>query len=363
MHCGLCTAGGGRKSALNKLKVTIVGGSGYTGGELLRLLLFHPQTEIKQITSRTYPGKFIHRVHPNLRKVSTLKFCSPDELEPCDTLFLCLPHGESMQQIDKYRSLAPRIVDLSADFRLKDKAAYQKWYHTDHIHPELLNQFIYGIPELHRQEMKTANWVSSAGCNATATILGLYPLFKSDLVESAATVVEVKAGSSEAGNKSTEGSHHPVRSGCVRSFMPTQHRHAAEMIQELSFGRKIQIHFSATAIDMVRGVLATCHVFLKNKLQEKDIWQLYRAAYAEEPFIRLVKDREGIYRYPEPKLLTGTNFCDIGFELDADSNRLVVISAIDNLMKGAAGQAVQAFNLMHGFEETTALQFPGLHPV
>ncbi len=348
---------------MSKSKVTIVGGSGYTGGELLRLLLFHPHAEIRQITSQSNPGKFVHRIHPNLRKISALKFCSPDEVEGCDTLFLCLPHGESMRQIERYRTLAPKIIDLSADFRLKDKADYQKWYHTDHSQPELLNQFIYGIPELHRQEIKQASLVSSAGCNATATILGLFPLYKSDLVESDRTVVEVKVGSSEAGNKSSESSHHPVRSGCVRSFMPTQHRHVAEMIQELSFGKKIQIHFSATAIDMVRGVLATCHVFLKNKLQEKDIWQLYRQTYGDEPFIRLVKDREGIYRYPEPKLLIGSNFCDIGFELDADSNRLVIISAIDNLMKGAAGQAVQAFNLMHGFEETIGLQFPGLHPV
>jgi len=351
---------------LNKIKVAIVGGSGYTGGELIRLLLFHPHADIRQITSRSNPGKYIYRTNPNLRKISSLKFCSPDELETCDTLFLCLPHGESMRSIDRYRSLAPRIIDLSADFRLKEVQIYKKWYHADHCKPELLSQFIYGIPELHRQEIKNAGkagLVSSAGCNATASILGLYPLFKYDQVGSTATVVEVKVGSSEAGNKTSEASHHPVRSGCVRSFMPTGHRHVAEIIQELSFGQQIQVHFSATAIDMVRGVLATCHVFLKNKLQEKDIWQLYRSAYADEPFIRLVKDREGIYRYPEPKLVIGSNFCDIGFELDPESNRLVVISAIDNLMKGAAGQAVQSFNLMHGFDETLGLQFPGLHPI
>ena len=214
-----------------------------------------------------------------------------------------------------------------------------------------------------REEMKSANYVSSAGCNATATILALYPLFKNDVVEPDKTVVEVKVGSSEAGNKVHEASHHPVRSGTVRSFMPTQHRHVKEIIQELSLGKKIQVHFSATAIEMVRGVLATCHVFLNQDLSEKDIWKIYRAVYGKEKFIRIVKDREGSYRYPEPKLLSGTNYCDIGFEKDPGSNRLVVISAIDNLMKGAAGQAVQAFNIMHSFDETTALDFPGLHPI
>jgi N-acetyl-gamma-glutamyl-phosphate/LysW-gamma-L-alpha-aminoadipyl-6-phosphate reductase len=135
------------------------------------------------------------------------------------------------------------------------------------------------------------------------------------------------------------------------------------MLQELSFGKKIQIHFSATAIDMVRGLLATCHVFLKNDLQEKDIWKIYREAYGNEPFIRIVKESDGIYRYPEPKILSGTNFCDIGFKKDDFSNRLVVVSAIDNLMKGAAGQALQAFNIMYGFDERTGLEFPGLHPI
>ncbi|MEJ2544885.1 MAG: N-acetyl-gamma-glutamyl-phosphate reductase [Calditrichaceae bacterium] len=222
---------------------------------------------------------------------------------------------------------------------------------------------MYGIPELHREEMKKTNYVSSAGCNATATILGLYPLFKNDLIIPDQTVVEVKVGSSEGGNKFSLASHHPERSGCVRSFSPTGHRHVAEMVQELGMDKNINIHFSATSIDMVRGVLATSHVFLKESMEEKDIWKVYRNLYGDEPFIRIVKERDGNYRYPEPKLLSGTNYCDIGFEIDPHSNRLVVISAIDNLMKGAAGQAVQAMNLMYGFDETTALQFPGLNPV
>ncbi len=348
---------------MEKIKVSIVGASGYTGGELLRLLLFHPHVEVKQVTSESYTGKFVHKIHPNLRKATAIKFCSANELEPCDLLFSCLPHNSSQNKIDMLKTLAPKIIDLSADFRIKDPVEYEKWYGHKHARPELLNEFVYGIPELHREEMKSANYISSAGCNATASILGLYPLYKAGLVEEDRTVIEVKVGSSEGGNKVNDGSHHPERSGVVRSYQPTQHRHTAEMLQEMSFGKKIQIHFSATAIDMVRGLLATCHVFLKENMQEKDIWKIYREAYGNEPFIRIVKESEGIYRYPEPKLLSGTNYCDIGFKKDEFSNRLVVISAIDNLMKGAAGQALQAFNLMHGFDESTGLEFTGLHPI
>ncbi|MFH1194648.1 MAG: N-acetyl-gamma-glutamyl-phosphate reductase [bacterium] len=348
---------------MDKIRVSIVGASGYTGGELLRLLLFHPNIEVNQVTSENNVGKFVYKIHPNLRKSTMLKFVSASELEHVDLLFLCLPHNSSQNRIDEFKKLAPKIIDLSADFRLKDSNEYEKWYGHKHARPELLNEFVYGIPELHRQEMKTAHYISSAGCNATTSILGLYPLYKNNLVDVERTVIEVKVGSSEGGNKVTEGSHHPERSGSVRSYMPTQHRHSAEILQELSFGQKIQVHFSATSIDMVRGILATCHIFLKDNLEEKDIWKVYRQEYSNEPFIRIVKENEGIYRYPEPKLLIGTNYCDIGFKKDEHSNRLVVIAAIDNLMKGAAGQALQAFNIMHGFDERTGLEFPGLHPI
>ena len=262
-----------------------------------------------------------------------------------------------------FMKMAKKVIDLSGDFRLNSKEAYEKWYEHKHSAPDLLSEFVYGIPELHRDEMVNANYTAVAGCNATATILALYPLYKHGLVDLERTVVEVKAGSSEGGAKPSLASHHPERSGCVRSFKPTQHRHIAEMLQELSMNGNVNVHFSATSIEMVRGILATSHVFLNKDMDEKDIWKIYREEYGDEPFIRIVKERDGIFRFPEPKLLQGTNFCDIGFQKDPDSNRLVVISAIDNLMKGAAGQAVQAFNIMHGFPEKTALEFPGLHPV
>lgn len=338
--------------------ISIAGGSGYTGGELLRLLLFHPEVTVQQVTSERFAGKFVHNAHPNLRQVTRLKFASVAELEPCDVLFLCLPHGQSAGRIGEFRKLAGRIIDLSSDFRLKNPDDYRKWYGYEHPAVDLLEDFVYGLPELHRDALRSASLVASPGCNATTTILALYPLYRRGLVKDA--VVEVKAGSSEGGNASSDASHHPERSGAVRSYKPAGHRHVAEMRQELGAET---IHFSATSIEMVRGILATCHAFLIEPLEEKEIWKIYREAYADEPFIRIVKERSGIHRYPEPKLLSGTNYCDIGFERDPDSNRLVVIAAIDNLMKGAAGQALQAFNLMHGFPEETALTFPGLHPI
>ncbi len=347
----------------SELRVSIAGASGYTGGELIRLLLAHPGARLQQVSSQRFAGKSVGKVHPNLRKFTELAFCPIEELQPCDLLFLCLPHGESSKRTEWAAGIAPRSVDLSADFRLQDAALYERWYGKPHAHPELLGSYVYGIPELHREAMRGASRVSSAGCNATATILALHPLYAADLVQPDRTVVEVKVGSSEGGNESGPASHHPERAGCVRSFMPVGHRHTAEMLQELGHGRDIQIHFSATAIDMVRGVLATCHVFLKEDLDEKAVWKIYRQAYGKEPFVRIVNEREGHYRLPEPKLLAGTNLCDVGFQKDPASNRLVVVSAIDNLMKGAAGQAVQAFNLMCGFEETTALGFTGLHPI
>lgn len=346
-----------------KTSVSIVGASGYAGGDLLRLLLRHPNVEIRQVTSERFFGKPISKAHPNLRRRTDLEFSRLADLQPCDLLFCCLPHGDAAKHMPRFMEMYPRIIDLSADFRLRDAKLFERFYGHPHERPELLPKFVYGICELHRDEMRTAKYISSAGCNATATILALYPLFKNDLVQPDRTVVEVKVGSSEAGNKASDGSHHPERVGCVRSFMPTGHRHTAEMIQELGFGREIMIHFSATAIEMVRGVLATCHVFLKNpRMTEKDIWKVYRKEYGNEPFISIVKERDSLYRYPEPKLVAGTNNCDIGFEFDESTGRLVVISAIDNLMKGAAGQALQAFNIMHGFEETTALDLIGLHP-
>ena len=340
------------------IRVSIAGGSGYAGGELLRLMLGHPEVEVGEITSERLAGKYAHGAHPNLRGATRLRFCRLDELSKCDVLFVCLPHGESARRIDDLRGIAGRIIDLGADFRLRDRAAYERWYGRPHPRPDLLGRFVYGIPELSRQALPDADLVACAGCNATAAILALKPLYAAGVVESA--VVEVLVGSSEAGNTATATSHHPERSGAARAFRPTGHRHQGEITAVLGADR---LHFSATSIEMVRGVLATCHAFTDRALDDRELWQIYRTAYAKEPFVRIVKGQSGIHRYPDPKILAGTNFCDVGFERDPDTNRVVVLSALDNLMKGAAGQAAHAFNVMHGFPETAGLEFAGLHPI
>ena len=345
--------------------VSVIGGSGYAGGELVRLLLAHPGAQLKQVTSERSAGKFVRSVHPNLRKVTDLKFSSLDALEPVDVLFVALPHGVAMGKMADLRAKAGTVIDLSADFRLRNPADYPTWYGRDHATPEALAEFVYGIPELNREEIKGSNAISSAGCMATTTILGLYPLFRAGVADlTKPVVVECKTGSSGSGGGPSLGSHHPERSGAMRSFMPTSHRHSAEVIQALTVeGRAPEVAFSATAVEAVRGILATSHVYLADPLTDKDLWAIYRKAYKEEPFMRLVKEASGVHRYPEPKLLSGTNWCDVGFERDPHSNRVVVMAALDNLMKGAAGQAVQAFNIRCGFPETTALEFAGLHPI
>ena len=339
-------------------QVSIVGGSGYVGGELLRLLLAHPCVEVKQITSQRHANRYVYGIHPNLRGATRLKFCEVSALESCDVLFLALPHGQAAGQIEQFSLLAERVIDLSADFRLREVQCYQTWYGEPHPQPAWLERFVYGLPELHREALASARYVSGVGCNATAVNLALYPLAQQNLIERA--VIEVKVGSSEGGNRHSAASHHPERSGAVRSFAPTGHRHQAEVLQELG---AFELHFSATAVELVRGVLCTAHLFLTEDLAEKEVWRLYRAVYGSEPFIRLVSDKRGIYRYPEPKILAGSNFCDVGFAKDPLSNRLVVMSALDNLMKGAAGTAVQSLNLMMGWREEMGLSFIGLHPI
>jgi N-acetyl-gamma-glutamyl-phosphate/LysW-gamma-L-alpha-aminoadipyl-6-phosphate reductase len=346
-------------STSTQTTVSIVGGSGYVGGELLRLLLFHPHVTVAQVTSASQTGRYVHTVHPNLRGVTPLQFIHPDALAPADVLFLAMPHGHAAQAIERYADLGERVVDCSADFRLRDPALYARWYDADHPAPDWLDRFVYGLPERHRAALAGARYASGVGCNATATILALAPLADAGLLAQA--VVDLKVGSSEAGAKPTASSHHPERSGAVRSFKPTGHRHQAEVIQAL--GDTFDLHFSVASVELVRGVLATSHCFLNRRVEEKEVWKFYRTTYRDEPFVRLVKSRTGLHRYPEPKPLAGSNYCDVGFEVDPETGRVVVIAAIDNLMKGAAGSAVQAMNVMMGWDETAGLAFPGLHPV
>jgi N-acetyl-gamma-glutamyl-phosphate/LysW-gamma-L-alpha-aminoadipyl-6-phosphate reductase len=296
-----------------------------------------------------------------LRGRTQLQFVPAAKVESCDVLFLALPHGEAARRIEQFGQLAPRIVDCSADFRLRDAEDYARWYGERHPAPEWLGRFVYGLPELHRAAIGAASYVSGVGCNATASNLALLPLARAGLLDADRDVViEVKVGSSEGGAQSSESSHHPERSGAVRSFAPAGHRHTAEIAQATGLRR---VHLSITSVELVRGALATAHVFPRQPLTEKDLWRAYRAAYGGEPFVRIVRERQGTYRLPEPKILAGSNYADVGFALDEATGRVVSICAIDNLMKGAAGSAVQCMNLMCGLDERAGLEFPGLHPI
>ncbi len=344
-----------------KTRVAIVGGSGYVGGELLRLLLFHPSVEFAQITSNSHTGEYVHTMHPNLRGSTDLRFHSSDDLLPCDVLYLALPHGESSAAIERYAGMAEIVIDCSADFRLRKPEAYERWYGRPHPAPDYLSRFVYGLPERHRADLASTQYASGVGCNATVLNLAIGPLADAGCLER--VVAEVKVGSSEAGASPTPGSHHPERSGAVRVYSPSGHRHLAEVEQELG---DVPIHLTLTAIEMVRGVHLTAHCFLKSEAgvqDERALWDVYRTAYAADPFVRLVASKRGLHRFPEPTILAGTNYCDIGFSLDPATGVLIVIAALDNLMKGAAGSAVQSMNLMLGIDERSGLAFPGLHPV
>ncbi len=336
-------------------RVSIIGGSGYVGGEIARLVMMRDDLELVQVTSGSNLGERLYSVHPNLRGRTELRFTSPDQIEDVDILFSALPHGSSDSRMREILKKAEHVIDTSADFRLNDPAAYRKWYGHDHNSPELMPSFPYGLPELHRDEIREAGRAAAPGCVATSTILGLFPF--RDIAER--VLVDSKIGSSAAGKTPSDSSHHPERSGVIRPYAPVDHRHRAEILQETGVDVMMTVH----AVEMVRGISTTIHIETKEKPAERDIWGLLRSTYGKEPFIRIVRSNKGTFRYPEPKIIAGTNYCDIGFEIDPNSNRLVVFSAIDNLMKGAAGSAMQCMNVIIGCPETKGLEFPGLHPI
>jgi N-acetyl-gamma-glutamyl-phosphate/LysW-gamma-L-alpha-aminoadipyl-6-phosphate reductase len=256
-----------------------------------------------------------------------------------------------------------KVLDLSADFRLKDPDAYPKWYGWNHLAPKLLEGAVYGLPELHREKIKKAELVACPGCMAHASILALAPIIKADIIERGRIVVDTKIGSSGGGSEPTPAGHHPERFGGLRPYKVVGHRHTAEIEQELMSmgGSEVKIAFSPHAVNMARGILATCHVWLTQNVRERDIWRADRGFYDGEPFVRMVKYRKGLYQLPDPKVVVGTNYCDIGFELDKNVERLVILSAIDNLVKGAAGQAVHCYNIMFGLDERMGLDILGIH--
>jgi N-acetyl-gamma-glutamyl-phosphate/LysW-gamma-L-alpha-aminoadipyl-6-phosphate reductase len=258
-----------------------------------------------------------------------------------------------------------KIIDLSADFRLKNPKDYIKWYGWEHPFPELLSKSVYGVPEFHRNEIKKSQLVSCPGCMAVTSLLAIKPLIENNLIDTDHIIVDSKIGSSGAGVKANAGTHHAMRYGVIRPYKPAKHRHTGEIEQELGLVAKkeIKVSMSPHAVNVVRGILTTNHTFLKRTVDELELWKVYRNSYKGEPFIRFIRDKKGIYKFPDPKFVVGSNFCDVGFDIDSDNQRLIALSASDNLMKGAAGSAIQNMNIMLGYEEMDGLKYTPLTPV
>ena len=352
------------------VRAAVIAASGYIGGELVRLLLQHPETDLTIATSRGYADEYLFRVHPNLRGVTDLKFTKFDQsrvTNDADIVFSALPHGESVKVIPELAGTGMRIVDLSADFRLSDPSQYTRWYGYEHPAPDLLRRFVFGIPELNREDVKRARLVSSPGCMAITSILAMAPLLKTRAlgIDHDRIVVDAKIGSSGAGGKPSVSTHFSERFSVVRPYAPAGHRHSAEIEQVLSAvsGESVKVSMSAHAVNMVRGILSSCHMFTAVKVQAVDVWKAYRATYSGSYFVRMVRDKKGPFRLPDPKVVVGSNFCDVGFETEERTGRIVAFGATDNLVKGAAGNAVQCMNLMLGFDEKTGLSQAPLHPV
>lgn len=343
-------------------RVVVWGASGLAGGELLRLLAGHPSFEPVGAVSRKRAGQPIWHVHPHLRSsLPELAFMSPEEALGLDVelAFLALPHGTSGSVIESYRSRGVRVVDLSADVRLRDASAAQRWYGAPLVGEGLRSEAVYGLPELHREELRGASLASGVGCNATAANLALFPLARAGVLQEAR--LECRVGSSEAGSSPSEGSHHPFRSRALRIVEPFRHRHLAEVSQELDMAEDA-LSMTVTAAEMVRGVQMMARVTFREPLREADLWKIYRKAFRGEPFLSLCPARPKHLRFPDPRLVLGSNQVLVGFALEADGRTGIVVSAIDNLMKGASGTAIQAANLMMGLEETQGLEMLPTYP-
>lgn len=338
------------------VQVGIIGAAGYVGGELLRLLLRHPDIGVLRAYSASQRGRPVGAVHPNLRGHSELTFADPADADTDDVLLLAVPHGAAAE-IAASRT-AGCLIDLTADFRLRDPAVYARYYGAAHPAPHLLDQFTTGWPERYRSELATADRISVPGCMATAAMLALAPLADGGLVRPEVTV-DAKIGSSGSGTTATAINLHAERSGAMRVFAPHRHRHEAEVAQATG----LRVRMAATGVEAVRGVQVLCHGLAEAGVEEGDLRRAYRDTYRKEPFVHLVAQRRGLYRLPEPKILLGTNQCDVGFSLDRESRRLVAVAALDNLVKGGAGNAVQCLNIRMGWPERAGLDLIGLHPI
>ncbi len=346
-----------------KLKIAIVGSSGYTGGELMRILLNHPNVSVTAITSEKSSGQPITTIFPHLAGLTEL-VCEPLDPEAivkkADFVFLALPHVAAQEAAFRFHSLGKKVVDLSADYRLADPALYEKWYEHCHQHPELLGIAVYGLPELHREKIKTTALVANPGCYPTGAILALAPLLKKSMIDSQSIIIDSKSGVSGAGRSPSQAHHYPEVNEGFMAYKVGTHRHTPEIEQELSQlgGARITVSFTPHLVPMNRGILTTSYAKLGMQTDTGRLLSLYREFYKNEPFVRVLPAGQ----FPNVRNVRGSNFCDIGVYVDARTHGVVVVTAIDNLVKGASGQAVQNMNLMMGFEETAGLKLAGLFP-
>jgi N-acetyl-gamma-glutamyl-phosphate reductase len=346
------------------VEVAVVGASGYGGGELLRLLLRHPEVTLRYAISETYASKPLTASFPGLAGTSDLRFESygdGTQIAQCDVVFLAQENGKAMETAPHLLEAGCKIVDLSADFRFRDTAVYETWYKTPHAAPQWNARAVYGLPELYAEQIRGASLVGNPGCYATASILGLAPLLAHRLIDPATLIVDAKSGVSGAGRaKFSLDYHFPEVNENVSAYkIAGTHRHTPEIEVALSqvSGRDIQISFTPHLIPMTRGILATCYAQLTEPAQAEDLYKLYRDFYAGAPFVVVLEEP-----LPATKHTLGSNQCHIGLAVDTRTNRVIVLSALDNLVKGAAGQAIQNMNLMCGFAETAGLEAGGLWP-
>jgi len=335
------------------INVAIVGASGYTGGELLRFLKYHPRVEVVAVTSRQYAGIPVRKVHPHLHEVDlTFENHSPADID-ADLVFTATPHGTSMKIVPELVDRGLKVVDLSGDYRFDDISLYEKCYDLKHIHPM---EAVYGLPEINRNKIKEADLVANPGCFPTGAILASLPLVKEAIAEK--IIIDSKTGVSGAGIKPTDVTHFPNCSDNVIPYAVTTHRHMPEIQEKLRNYGKVNVSFTPHLVPVIRGILTTVHCFPIQEVTPQEMWEIYIETYQNEPFVDVLELGE----IPRVSAVRGSNHCHIGcFEID-ENGRLVLISAIDNLVKGASGQAVHNMNLMCGFTETMSLEGVGLHP-
>jgi N-acetyl-gamma-glutamyl-phosphate reductase len=342
----------------SKIKVAIFGGSGYGGSELLRILLFHPNVEISLVTANEHAGKAVADVHKNLYGLTDLRFETAPEnlskLKNIDAAFFALPHGQALKLVPQLPENV-KVVDLSGDFRINDAEIFQKFYKLEHTAAELQKQFVYGLTETNREAVKSAQYVANPGCFATAALLALAPMIKSGLL-TGKIIVDAKTGSSGSGIKAAANTHHPQRMNSFYAYKPFEHQHVPEIEQHLRHvgDWSDDFIFMTHSLPVSRGIFASCYVETKEELTAEEVKKIYSGFYQDCFFVRIVENS------PDINWVKTTNFCDIA--IHTNGKQIVVFSAIDNLVKGAAGQAVQNMNLMFGLDEKTGLIFTGSNP-